>query len=226
MYLSDNEKRDIQKYIEAGKPLPDKYRFLLFEEKQEVELVWNGKTSEVTNTVLQFQVIEQVDEPRSNYTEKYKDYIHLGFLEWKKVYDEHIKLNKKAVLFLMTDDTKNFNEVLKYLENTYPELKDAVLVIHTKDNGEISESVTGKKEEELKILRQAANEIDRLESPHKAIVSVLMLKEGWDVKNVTTIVGLRAYTAQSNILPEQTLGRGLRRMYRDPDLPEFRSEER
>ncbi|MFZ2522046.1 MAG: site-specific DNA-methyltransferase [Minisyncoccia bacterium] len=64
MYLSDNEKRDIQKYIEAGKPLPDKYRFLLFEEKQEVELVWNGKTSEVTNTVLPFQVIEQVDEPR------------------------------------------------------------------------------------------------------------------------------------------------------------------
>ncbi len=65
MFLSDNEKRDIQKYIEAGKPLPDKYRFLLFDEKQEVELVWNGKTNEITNTVLPFQVIEQVDEPRS-----------------------------------------------------------------------------------------------------------------------------------------------------------------
>jgi len=157
----------------------------------------------------------------SNYTEKYKDYIHLGYLEWKKVYDEHIKLNKKAVLFLMTDDTKNCDEVAKYLENTYSELKDAVLVIHTKNNGEISESVTGKKEEELKKLRKAANEIDRLDSPYKAIVSVLMLKEGWDVRNVTTIVGLRAYVAQSNILPEQTLGRGLRRMYRDPDLPEL-----
>lgn len=65
MQLSDNEKRDIIKYIEAGKPLPDKFRFLLFEEKQEVELVWNGKTSEVTNVVLPFQIIEQVDEPRS-----------------------------------------------------------------------------------------------------------------------------------------------------------------
>lgn len=63
--LSDNERRDIVKYIESGKPLPDKYRFLLFAEKQEVELVWNGKTDEVTNTVLPFQVIEQVDEPRS-----------------------------------------------------------------------------------------------------------------------------------------------------------------
>ena len=65
MNLSDNEKRDIVKYIESGKPLPDKYRFLLFDEKKEVELVWNGKTDEVTNTVLPFQVIEQVDEPRS-----------------------------------------------------------------------------------------------------------------------------------------------------------------
>ncbi|MEK7565181.1 MAG: type III restriction endonuclease subunit R, partial [Patescibacteria group bacterium] len=157
----------------------------------------------------------------AKYTEKYKDYIHLGFLEWRKVYDVHTKLGKKAVLFVMTDDTKNCDEVAEYLENTYAELKDAVLVIHTKDNGEISESVTGKKEEELKILRKAANEIDRLDSPYKAIVSVLMLKEGWDVRNVTTIVGLRAYVAQSNILPEQTLGRGLRRMYRDPSLPEL-----
>jgi len=52
-----------------------------------------------------------------------------------------------------------------------------------------------------------------MKSPYKAIVSVMMLKEGWDVKNVTTIVGLRAYSAKSNILPEQTLGRGLRKMY-------------
>jgi DNA modification methylase len=65
MFLSDNEKRDITAYIEANKPLPDKYRFLLFDDKREVELVWNGKTDEVTNTVLPFQVIEQVDEPRS-----------------------------------------------------------------------------------------------------------------------------------------------------------------
>ena len=48
---------------------------------------------------------------------------------------------------------------------------------------------------------------------YKAIVSVMVLKEGWDVRNVTTIVGLRAYSAKSNILPEQTLGRGLRKMY-------------
>lgn len=63
--LTEQEQREIIRYVEAGKPLPDKFRFLLFEEKREVELVWNGKTSEVCNIVLPFQVIEQVDEPRS-----------------------------------------------------------------------------------------------------------------------------------------------------------------
>ncbi len=65
MLLSDNEKRDIIKLIEAGKSLPDKYRFLLFDYKREVELVCTGKTNEVTNVALPFQIIEQVDEPRS-----------------------------------------------------------------------------------------------------------------------------------------------------------------
>lgn len=65
MKFTDNEIRDINKHLEAGKPLPDKYRFLLFEDKREVELVWNGKTSEVCNVVLPFQTIEQVDEPRA-----------------------------------------------------------------------------------------------------------------------------------------------------------------
>ena len=62
--LSDSEKRDVIKFLEAGKPLPEKYRFLLFKDEREVELVWNGKTNEVTNIVLPFQVIEQIDEPR------------------------------------------------------------------------------------------------------------------------------------------------------------------
>ena len=65
MKLTDNEIRDITNHLEAGKSLPDKYRFLLFEEKREVELVWNGKTNEICNIVLPFQVIEQVDEPRA-----------------------------------------------------------------------------------------------------------------------------------------------------------------
>jgi type III restriction enzyme len=162
-----------------------------------------------------------IEKKSSKYTEKYEDYIHLGYLEWKKVYDEHQKLGKKAVLFVMTDDTRNCDEVAGYLEKTYPDLANAVLVIHTKNNGEISESVSGKNKDELDKLREAANHIDRPENPYKAIVSVLMLKEGWDVRNVTTIVGLRPYSSKSNILPEQTLGRGLRRMYRENNISEL-----
>ena len=153
------------------------------------------------------------EKQSAKYTEKYEDYIHLGVIEWRKVYDEHIKLDKKSVLFIMTDFTRNCDEVKDYLENRYPDLKDAVLVIHTKQNGEISESTTGKNKEEMDFLRKQANNIDSIENPYKAIVSVMVLKEGWDVKNVTTIVGLRPYGAPSNILPEQTLGRGLRKMY-------------
>ena len=62
--LTDAEKRDLIQLIQQGKPLPEKYRFILFEDKREVELVWNGKSREVCTTVLPFQSLEHVDEPR------------------------------------------------------------------------------------------------------------------------------------------------------------------
>ena len=154
-----------------------------------------------------------VERKSAKFTEKYSDYINLGVIEWRKAYAEHEKMGKKAILFVMTDDTRNCDDVAAYLEANYPDLKDAVLVIHTKSNGEISESTSGKSKEELNKLREQANTIDGMDSPYKAIISVMVLKEGWDVRNVTTVVGLRAYSAESNILPEQTLGRGLRKMY-------------
>ena len=154
-----------------------------------------------------------VERQSAKYTEKYEDYIHLGVIEWRKAYTEHEKMGKKAILFVMTDDTRNCDDVAEYLEDHYPDLKDAVLVIHTNRSGEISESTSGKAKKEMDKLREQANAIDGPDSPYKAIISVMVLKEGWDVRNVTTIVGLRAYSAKSNILPEQTLGRGLRKMY-------------
>lgn len=154
------------------------------------------------------------------FSEKYDDYLRLGIEEWKKSAKEHEQLGKKAILFVMVDDTRNCDEVGGYLERTSPDLNGRVLIIHTKDNGEISEASSGKSKEELERLRKEANSIDTWDSPYSAIVSVMMLKEGWDVRNVTTIVGLRPYVAKSNILPEQTLGRGLRRMYFGEDVPE------
>lgn len=147
------------------------------------------------------------------FTERYDDYLRLAIEEWRTSYEVHEKLGKKPVLFVMVDDTRNCDEVGAYLEQLAPELEGQVLVIHTKRNGEISEAASGKSKEELDRLREAANSIDSWRSRYKAIVSVLVLKEGWDVRNVTVICGLRAYSAAANILPEQTLGRGLRCMY-------------
>jgi type III restriction enzyme len=161
-----------------------------------------------------------VEQKSAIFSERYADYLQLGIEEWRKSAVEHAELGKKAVLFVMVDDTRNCDEVGEYLQRVCPELRDAVLVIHTKNNGEISEAASGKSKEELEKLRKAANEIDSPASPCKAIVSVLVLKEGWDVRNVTTIVGLRAYASPANILPEQTLGRGLRRMYFGSDARE------
>jgi DNA modification methylase len=73
--LSDAEKRDLIKLIEQGKPLPEKYRFLLFADKREVELVWNGKSREVCTAVLPFQTLEHIDEPRK----EQRDQGELGF---------------------------------------------------------------------------------------------------------------------------------------------------
>ncbi len=150
----------------------------------------------------------------ADYGERYADYIELGVKEWRKAYEVHKQADKKAVLFLMTDDTKNCDAMGAYLEAKYGDLRGKVLVIHTKNNGEITEQTTkGRKETELAELRKQAATIDDLDNKFRAVVSVLVLREGWDVRNVTTVVGLRAYVARSNILPEQTLGRGLRLMY-------------
>ena len=78
LVLSDNEIRDIMKRLKDGIPLSDEYRFLLFEEKKQVELVWNGKTGEITNVVLPFQTIEQIDEPRREKDEGEKQETLLG----------------------------------------------------------------------------------------------------------------------------------------------------
>ena len=80
-----------------------------------------------------------------------------------------------------------------------------MLVIHTDSEGEITKA-------DLEKAREAARDIDKPDNTIKAIVSVMMLREGWDVKNVTVVLGLRPFTAKAEILPEQVIGRGLRLM--------------
>jgi len=154
------------------------------------------------------------EKPSDKFVERYEDYIHLGYIEWKKQYKELKRAGKTPLLFIMTTETKESDEVADYLKNRYPEFRKSVLVIHTNKSGEISENIKVKRAKtELEKLRKAADNVDKDDSPYRAIVSVLMLREGWDVKNVATIVGLRPYSSKSNILPEQTLGRGIRKMF-------------
>jgi type III restriction enzyme len=157
------------------------------------------------------------EKESSDFVERYRDYIDLGYLEWEQQYEE-LKNHKMPILFIMTMSTKEADQAAAFLESAYPIMKNSVLTIHTNQSGEIKEN-SKKDKEELEILRKAADEIDKDCSPYKAVVSVLMLREGWDVRNVTTIVGLRPFGADSKILPEQTIGRGLRKMF-PLDIPE------
>jgi type III restriction enzyme len=84
------------------------------------------------------------EQPSAIFHEKFADYLALGVEEWKKSYAEHEPMGKKAVLFVMVDDTRNCDDVGAHLEHICPELQGAVLVIHTKKNGEIAEAATGK----------------------------------------------------------------------------------
>jgi len=148
----------------------------------------------------------------SDFIEKYRDFIQLGYTEWEQQYEELNSL-KTPILFIMTMNTEEADQAAEFLELHYPLMKGKVLTIHTNKSGEIKEGASKKDKEELEKLRRAADDIDKDQSPYRAVVSVLMLREGWDVRNVTTIVGLRPFGAKSSILPEQTIGRGLRKMF-------------
>ena len=140
---------------------------------------------------------------------RYEAYLTAGVERWKEYRDQLAPLGKKPLLFVMMNDTAEADDVGDYLQRKYPAEfgGDSLLVIHTDRSGEVSKK-------DLDEARKTAREVDEATSPVRAIVSVMMLREGWDVQNVTVIVGLRPYTAKANILPEQTIGRGLRLMFR------------
>lgn len=141
---------------------------------------------------------------------RYEPFITAGIERWREYRDQLQPLGKKPLLFIMLSDTGEADDIGNYLQVKYPQEfgGERTLVIHIDRQGDVSKR-------DLDMARKAAREVDRDESPVNAIVSVLMLREGWDVQNVTVVVGLRPYTAKANILPEQTIGRGLRLMFRD-----------
>ena len=142
---------------------------------------------------------------------QYRDYLTAGIEKWNEACELLEETDRNPLLFVMTADTKSADEIGDWLKQQPDFSPESVLVIHTNRQGEIS--MAKSKLKELDELREASRRVDEPHSPYKAIVSVLMLREGWDVRNVCVIVPLRKYSAKSEILPEQTMGRGLRRMW-------------
>jgi type III restriction enzyme len=155
--------------------------------------------------------IAKIQEAKSEIASvRYKAYLTAGVERWKEYRDQLKPLKKKPILFVMMNSTDDADDVQDWFKTKYPEDfgGEKTEVIHTDKSGEVSKK-------DLDLARRAVREVDLEDSPINAIVSVLMLREGWDVQNVTVVVGLRPYTAKANILPEQTIGRGLRLMFRD-----------
>lgn len=144
---------------------------------------------------------------RENVAEKYGYWLRAAVQRWKEHWKVYRQLGTKPVLFIMAEKSVYADALGDYLCMTgeFGFKKSEVLVIHTDAAGEITKK-------DLDKARQAARDIDGKESKVKAIVSVMMLREGWDVRNVTVVLGLRPFTAKADILPEQVVGRGLRLM--------------
>ena len=150
---------------------------------------------------------DPVDVTKDNISEKYGYWLRAAVQRWKEHYKLYKPLGTRPVLFIMAEKRVYADAIGEYLWKTEEfGLKETeVLVLHTDTAGQITKK-------DLDKARQAARDIDRAESKVKAIVSVLMLREGWDVRNVTVVLGLRPFTAPGEILPEQVIGRGLRLM--------------
>jgi type III restriction enzyme len=137
--------------------------------------------------------------------ERSRQWLDVAVGRWREFHETLSPAGKRPVLFVMCENTREADRAADYLRQMREFADDQLLVIHTNKQGEITKA-------DLEIARNAAREVDQPNSRIRCIVSVLMLREGWDVRNVCVIVTLRALSAENKILPEQALGRGLRRM--------------
>ena len=136
----------------------------------------------------------------------YSEWISIAISRWKDHYDAYGKVRKKPVLFIMAENTRDADDIYESLKLKAEFKGDGrLLLIHTDKKGKIQKR-------DLEKAREAARSIDKPANKIRAIVSVMMLREGWDVRGVSIILGLRPFSAKANILPEQAVGRGLRLM--------------
>ncbi|MEA1963989.1 MAG: DEAD/DEAH box helicase family protein [Candidatus Aerophobetes bacterium] len=152
------------------------------------------------------------DINKDNVTQKYGDWIMAALERWKEHFRVYKDVGKKPVLFIMTEKNRYADRIAEEIRKLRRELnlknsEKEVLVIHIETRGDRKGEV---RKADLNKLREEVRNIDEPISKVKIIVSVLMLREGWDVQNVTVALGLRPFSSKARILPEQAVGRGLR----------------
>jgi type III restriction enzyme len=168
--------------------------------------------------------ISHIDEATSDLASvRYAGFLTAGVERWREYRDQLAPVGKKPVLFIMMNSNDDADDVGRWLRVKYPSDfgGEKTLVIHVDIRAGESHEGGGISKKHLDAARKLAREVDEDTSRVNAIASVLMLREGWDVQNVTVVVGLRPYTAKANILPEQTIGRGLRLMFRGGSAPDY-----
>ena len=149
-------------------------------------------------------IAQGITEQRSDVAStRYQAYLAAGVERWKEYREQLTPLGKKPVLFVMMNDTAEADDVGDWLRKKYPSEfgGEKLLIIHTDRSGEVSKK-------DLDIARKASREVDDEKSPVNCIVSVVMLREGWDVQSVTVIVGLRPYTAKPTSCPSRPSAAG------------------
>ena len=183
-----------------------------------VKMLWLSERKELAVEALDFRAERNEAGEVIGLSEGQRQMIRAGLAKLKILEEEFAEVDesKKPKMLIMCEDTTVVPLVASFLYQEGLD-QDDFLEIHSNKKGEVGE-------EEWEMIRQKLFSLDRHEKP-RVVISVLMLREGFDVNNVCVIVPLRS--TQSGILLEQTIGRGLRLMWRgNPEIDELKAENR
>jgi type III restriction enzyme len=188
-----------------------------------VKTIAIDKRKEIASLPLEFKA-EKEGKTVISISEGQKVMLRAGLKKLKILEQEFVSFtsdkygisNKHPKMFVICEDTKVAPFVADFLTKFEGLSKDEVMEIHSNRKGDVTQKEWGQ-------IKQKLFNIDKHVNP-KVIISVLMLREGFDVNNICVIVPLRA--TSSNILLEQTIGRGLRLMWREPEFTELKRENR
>jgi type III restriction enzyme len=175
------------------------------------------KRRELGALPLDFKAERDESEVVIGLSDGQKVMLRAGLTKLRRLETEFAKLdpNRYPKMLVVCEDTTVTTHVEAFVAEELSGPED-VLRVDSNRKGEVGEK-------EWAVLREKLFGVDKLAQP-RVIVSVLMLREGFDVSNICVIVPLRA--SQAGILLEQTIGRGLRLMWREPEFNEIKAEAR